>query len=89
MDGAYHMMTAKEILGHVTAEPFRPFRIRMASRQTYEVRHPEVVQVGKTNLTIFVPLSDEFSGNELWHKLSLVLLEAIEPLETVSSRDKN
>jgi len=74
------MMTPKEILGHVTAEPFRPFRIRMASGETYEIKQPETVRVGRTNLTIFVPLSDEAKGDELWHKLSLLLLEAIEPI---------
>ncbi len=78
------MMTPKELLGHVTAEPFRPFRIRMASGKTYEVKHPETVQVGRTNLTIFVPLTDEKPGHDLWHKLSLMLLEAIEPLESPS-----
>jgi len=76
------MMTPKEVIGHVTAEPFRPFRIRMASGETYAVKHPETVQVGRTNLTLFVPLMDEKPGHELWHKLSLMLMEAIEPLET-------
>jgi hypothetical protein len=52
------MMTPKEVLNHVTAEPFRPFRINTASGRSYEIRHPEVVQVGKTTLTISVPLAD-------------------------------
>lgn len=80
------MMTPKEVMGHVFAEPFRPFRIRMASGEKYEIRHPETVQIGKTNLTIFVPLSDEVPGHELWHKLSLRLLEAIEPLDVPQVR---
>lgn len=80
------MMTPKELMGHVVAEPFRPFRIRMASGESYEIKHPETVQIGKSNLTIFVPLLDEKPGQELWHKLSLMLLEAIEPIEAGSTK---
>ena len=75
------MMPPREVISHVFAEPFRPFRIHMASGRTYEVRHPEVVQVGRTNLTIFTPLSEDVDGEELWHKVSLMLIESIEPIE--------
>ena len=30
------MMMPKEVIDHVTAEPFRPFRIHMASGRTFE-----------------------------------------------------
>jgi hypothetical protein len=75
------MMVPKEILGHVTAEPFRPFRIHTASGRTFVIRHPEVVQVGRTTLTIFTPLADDIPEAEgLWYKISLMLIESIEPL---------
>ena len=51
-------MTPGEVLGHVTAEPFRPFRIHTASGRIFEVRHPEVVRVGRTTLTLLSPLAD-------------------------------
>jgi hypothetical protein len=75
------MMTPREVLGHVTAEPFRPFRIHTASGRTFEVRHPEVVQVGRTTLTIFTPLGDIQDADGPRDKLSLMLIESIEPLE--------
>ena len=53
------MMTSKEVLNYVTAELFRPFRIHSASGRSFEVKHPEVVQVGNTTLTLSVPLSDD------------------------------
>ena len=83
------MMTPREVMGHVFAEPFRPFRIRMASGQTYEVRHPEMASVGRTYMTIFTPLSEELHGKDLWHKLSLLLLESIEPLEVTTGPGSN
>lgn len=76
------MMTPKEVMTHVAAEPFRPFRIHTASGRTFEVKHPEVVQVGRTTLTLSVPLSDDIpEAQGLWHKLSLMLIESIEPMD--------
>jgi hypothetical protein len=75
------MMNPREVLGHIAAEPFRPFSIHTASGRDFEVRHPEVAQVGRTTLTIFVPLADIPDAEGTWIKLSLLLIESIEPLE--------
>jgi hypothetical protein len=82
------MMTPREVLGHIAAEPFRPFRIHTASGRDFEVRHPEVVQVGRSTLTIFAPLVDLPDAEGTWIKLSLMLIESIEPME-VQSRTAN
>jgi hypothetical protein len=74
-------MTPREVLGHIAAEPFRPFRIHTASGRDFEVKHPEVVQVGRSNLTIFTPLADIPDADGTWIKLSLMLIESIEPLQ--------
>jgi hypothetical protein len=77
------MMNYKEVMTHVTAEPFRPFRIHTASGRSFEIKHPEVVQVGKTTLTISIPLSDDIPDAEgLWYKLSLMLIESIKPVDS-------
>lgn len=85
------MMTPKEVVNIVLAEPFRPFRINMASGKTYEIRHPEIVQVGKSNLTIFTPMldDDEQEVNQLWKKISLMLIESIEPLDVTADSNRN
>jgi hypothetical protein len=36
----------------MAAEPFRPFRLHMAGGRTFEVRHPEMIKVGKSSVTI-------------------------------------
>jgi hypothetical protein len=74
------MMPPMEIVRVVFAEPFRPFRIHTASGRTFEIRHPEVVQMGKSTLTIFTPLADIPDLQGPWYKLSLMLIESIEPL---------
>jgi hypothetical protein len=80
--GLADMMTPLEVMRRVTAEPFRPFRIHTASGRNFEIRHPEVVRVGKTTLTLSVPLADIPDAEGLWYKLSLMLIESIEPLDS-------
>jgi hypothetical protein len=75
------MMTPIEIMRHVFAEPFRPFRIHTASGRTFEIRHPEVVQMGRSTLTIFTPLAKIPDAPGPWHKISLMRIESIEPLD--------
>jgi hypothetical protein len=75
------MMTTVEIARHVSAEPFRPFRIHTASGRSFEIRHPEVVQVGRSTLTIYTPLANIPDAEEPWYKISLMLIESIEPLD--------
>jgi hypothetical protein len=76
-----HMMTPASILTYVRAEPFRPFRIHMASGRTYDVRHPEMVKVGKINLLVFSFVSDQPEVFDEWQSVSLMLMESIAHLE--------
>ena len=81
------MMTFQRIAKLVGAEPFRPFRISMASGRVFEVRHPEMVQVGRTTITVFTYLSDdEEEAKQREHEISLLLIESIEPVEARSTK---
>ena len=76
------MMTYQRIGSYVTAEPFRPFRIQMAGGRTFEIRHPEMVQVGRSTMTIFTYLSNEpEEAKEREVEVSLLLTESVEPLD--------
>ena len=72
------MMTFRKVLDQITAEPFRPFRIKMANGQSFDIRHPESIYVGKTSAR----LHDEAS--EKWHDVSLMLMETIEPMDVAA-----
>jgi hypothetical protein len=76
------MMTYQRIGGYVTAEPFRPFRIQMAGGRTFEIRHPEMVQVGRTTMTIFAAMSDDpDQARQRQIEVSLLLIESVEALD--------
>ncbi len=74
------MIPPREVIQHVLAEPFQPFRIHLASGRTVEIRHPEFVQVGRTTMTVYAPPENDSDGPERWEKLSYVLIESIAPL---------
>lgn len=74
------MMTANRLVNYVTAEPFRPFRIKMTGGNTFEIRHPEMVQVGRTTATIFTWMNDDLEvQKERQREISILLIESIEP----------
>ncbi len=73
------MMTYRKLGEYVAAEPFRPFRIRMASGQSFDIRHPEMILVGRTSARVYSVIGAE--QNEKWHETSLLLMETIESLD--------
>jgi hypothetical protein len=74
-------MTSQEVLNYVQAKPFRPFLIRMNSGRTFEIRHPEMVRVGKRDVLIFTFVSETQDVYDKWENVSLVLIESLSPLE--------
>ncbi len=76
------MMTNRQVLEYVSAEPFRPFRIKMASGPMFELRNPEMILVGRTSVRVYTTTGDD--QHERWHDLSLMLMETLEPCESTS-----
>ena len=45
-------MRPDEIRAHLRKEPFRPIRIYISDGSSYEVRHPEMANVSRTEVVI-------------------------------------
>jgi hypothetical protein len=78
------MMTFSKVAEYITSEPFRPFRIHMASGRTFDVRHPEMVMLGRITAKIYSRHEENDSQAPHWQEASLMLMESIEPLEPVT-----
>jgi hypothetical protein len=76
------MMTPQTILGYVKAEPFRAFRLHLASGRTFEVRHPEMIKVLRSHVLIFKATGETPDIPDEWESVSLMLIESISHLET-------
>lgn len=74
-------MTPQEILNYLKAQPFRPFRIQMNSGRTFDIRHPEMVRLGRRDMLIFTFVSDLPDVYDRWEDVSLLLVESLAPIE--------
>jgi hypothetical protein len=53
----------------------------MTSGETFEIRHPEMIQIGRTTATVFTWMSDDNDDpREREREISILLIESIEPL---------
>ena len=75
------MTSPQTILGYVRAEPFRAFRIHLASGRTFDIRHPEMIKVLRNNVLIFNSTGDTADIPDEWESVSLMLTESISHLE--------
>ena len=75
------MITSQDLLSYVKAKPFRPFRIHMASGETFDVRHPEMARVGRNSLILFTFVGEGPDVFDRWETVSSVLMERISHLD--------
>jgi len=76
------------MIDFVTAEPFLPFRIHMASGVTFDVRHPEMIRVGRSSATVYLPPESDDEETSRWHEVSLMLMESLEPIVSSANREQ-
>jgi hypothetical protein len=63
------------------AVPFKPFWICLNSGRMYEIRHPEMIRVGRSTAIVFSFAGDPDEPFESMEMIGLVLIERIEPME--------
>jgi hypothetical protein len=70
------LQTFQELLHQ---RPFKPFRLVMSSGQSYEVRHPEMAMLTRTDMLVGTDVADNGVPNE-FKICSLLHVAAVEPL---------
>jgi hypothetical protein len=73
-------MRPDDVLEWVKAMPYRPFRICLNSGRTFEVRHPEMIKVGRSTIDIFEYADEQRDIYENRQMVGLILIERIEPV---------
>jgi hypothetical protein len=72
-------MTVQTFRELLSQRPFRPFRLVMSSGQSYEVRHPEMAMLTRTDLLVGVGETEEGVPTEF--RICLLLhVATIEPM---------
>jgi hypothetical protein len=77
-------MTVQTYRDLLAQRPFRPFRLVMSSGHTYDVRHPEMAMLTRTDLLVGVGETDEGVPAE-FRICSLLNVSSIERLSPAAT----
>ena len=77
-------MTTQTFRELLSTRPFRPFRLVMLSGQSYEVRHPEMAMLTRSDMLVGVGETDDGAPAE-FRICSLLHVATVEPLPVVQS----
>ena len=83
------MMTPASVQAYVKAEPFRPFRIHMASGRTFDVRHPEMIKILKSAVLVFSSTRNSAEFFDRYESISLMLTESISDLDVPAASENS
>ncbi len=74
-------MRPDDLLTWVRTTPFLPFRIRLNSGRTFDIRHPEMLRVGRSAANVYTFAGEPTDPFERMEMISLVLIEGVKPIE--------
>jgi hypothetical protein len=77
-------MTVQTFRQLLTQRPFRPFRLIMSSGETYEVRHPEMAMLTRTDILVGVGETDDNVPAD-FRICSLLHVTAVEPISPATA----
>jgi hypothetical protein len=79
-------MRPDDIRNFLDKRPFQPFRITLTDGRSYEVRHPELVMIGRSSIVIGLPAAEESEPVfDRFVTVSLIHIMQIEPVELQKS----
>jgi hypothetical protein len=70
------MMNSEVIRQLVLRRPFEPFTVHLSEGESYEVRHPETVALGRQRIVMVDPDSDQMAICSLLHVTSVETLQS-------------
>jgi hypothetical protein len=80
-------MTVQTFRELLSQRPFRPFRLVMSSGQSYDVRHPEMAWLTRTDILVGIDETDEGVPAE-FRICPLLHVATVEPLSPTTTGAK-
>jgi hypothetical protein len=78
-------MNAEDLRPLLTARPFKPFRLHLDDGRTFDVRHPDLLWLGKSMALLLVVTPEPERMLETDVRLSLLHIVSAEPLAEPAS----
>lgn len=79
------MFSSEDVQARLRQKPFQPFRIRASEGPHFDIRHPDLVFVGRRDLQIGFPDPANPSIYDQVTRLALVQVVALEDLPVAAS----
>jgi hypothetical protein len=76
------MVSFENVLDCIVAEPFRPFRLKLASGQVFDVRKPDSIYVRIKSVDMYAAAGTDETAK--WHRIPLAQIDALEPLDNAT-----
>ena len=73
-------MTHEELLQYAQRKSFEPFRLLLTTGETFDIRHPELIMVGRRSAIIGVTNEPNVTAYERTIKVDLLHVVGIEEL---------
>jgi hypothetical protein len=74
------MLTADDIHDRVRLRPFRPLRIVTSSGETYDVYHPDLIMVGRREITVGIPIGEAPTYYDRQDRIAIMHITALHDL---------
>ena len=79
-------MSQQEVLEMLKQRPFQAFRIYVSDGTVYEIRHPEMMVVGRNRALVFFPPEGmNLPALDRYEAVALLHITRLEPLETAAA----
>jgi hypothetical protein len=88
MDKIIFIMTVQTFRELLAQRPFKPFRLVMSSGKAYEVRHPEMAWLTRTDILVGIDESDEGVPAE-FRICSLLHVTTVEPVNSIGAESQS
>ena len=80
-------MRTEDIREFTRRQPFEPFRLTLTDGRTYEVRHPDLIMVGRSTVVVGLPPEGVSEGvYDVSVTVDLLHIMQVEPLRKQPSR---
>jgi hypothetical protein len=83
------MLPADDIANRVRERPFVPLRIVTGSGQVYDIRHPELILVGRRSVTIGSASNENPTYYEQVSQVAILHITALENLPSSAPSNTN
>jgi hypothetical protein len=73
-------MTQEELQEEARRQPFRPFRLVLTTGEAYDIRHPDLVMVGRRSVVIGITSDDKGTAFDRLVRADLLHVVKVEEL---------